>query len=133
MIWVGAGLVLALTVWRWDALLISTLSPDLARASGIDPRREEFGLTLALAVVVAVAIKVVGVLLIAALLVIPAAAARPLTRTPEAMALVAALLGGTAAIGGLWAAFMLDTPTGPSMVCVAAILFGLTTLIGAFR
>ena len=133
VIWGGAGLVLALMVWRWPALLTATLSPDLARASGIDPRREEFGLILALAIVVAVAIKVVGVLLIAALLVIPAAAARPLTRTPEAMALVAALLGGASAFGGLWAAFILDTPTGPSIVCVAALLFGVTTLLGAFR
>ena len=133
VIWGGAALVLALTTWRWSALLMATLSPDLARASGIDPRREEFGLTLALAIVVAVAIKVVGVLLIAALLVIPAAAARPLTRTPEAMALVAVLLGGCSALGGLWAAFILDTPTGPSIVCVAALLFVLTTITGALR
>jgi len=133
VIWGGAASVLALTIWRWPTLLTATLSPDLARASGINPRREEFGLTLALAMVVAVAIKVVGVLLIAALLVIPAAAARPLTRTPEAMALVAALLGGASALGGLWAAFILDTPTGPSIVCVAAVLFVMTTLIGAAR
>jgi zinc transport system permease protein len=133
LIWTGAALVLALMIWRWPALLTATLSPDLARASGIDPRREEFGLTLALALVVAVAIKVVGVLLIAALLVIPAAAARPLSRTPEAMALMAALIGGASALGGLWAAFILDTPTGPSIVCVAAILFVLTTAVGAFR
>lgn len=132
VIWGGVALVLALTLWRWSALLMTTLSPDLARASGINPRREEFGLTLALAIVVAVAIKVVGVLLIAALLVIPAAAARPLTRTPEAMALVAALLGAASALGGLWAAFILDTPTGPSIVCTAAVLFALTTLAGAF-
>ena len=83
--------------------------------------------------VVAVAIKVVGVLLIAALLMIPAAAARPLVRTPEAMALVAALVGAASALGGLWAAFILDTPTGPSIVCTAAVLFIATTLIGAFR
>ena len=87
-IWGGVILVLGLTFWRWSPLLMATLNPDLARASGIDPRREELGLTLALALVVAVAIKVVGVLLITALLVIPAAAARPLVRTPEAMAVV---------------------------------------------
>jgi len=133
VIWGGAALVLGLMVWRWNALLLSTLGPDLARASGINPRREEFVLTMALAVVVAVAIKVVGVLLIAALLVIPAAAARPLARTPEAMALFAAVLGGASAIGGLWAAFMLDTPTGPSIVCVAAVLFVATSVIGALR
>lgn len=133
MIWGGAALVLGLTAWRWSPLLMATLNPDLARASGIDPRREELGLTLALAVVVAVAIKVVGVLLIAALLVIPSAAARPLARTPEAMALGAAVLGAVSALGGLWAALQLDTPTGPSIVCVAAALFAATTVIGAMR
>ncbi len=133
VIWLGTLSVLGLTWWRWSALLTATLNPDLARASGIDPRREELGLTLALAIVVAVAIKVVGVLLIAALLVVPAAAARPLTRTPESMAIWAALLGSMSALGGLWAAFVLDTPTGPSIVCTAAALFLLTTLFGLLR
>ena len=84
VIWGGAALVLGLLAWRWQALLTATLSPDLAHAAGIDPRREQLVLTLALAVVVAVAIKVVGVLLIAAMLIIPAAAARPLAPRPSA-------------------------------------------------
>lgn len=133
VIWGGATVVLALTIWRWNPLLLSTISPDLAHASGLDPKREGFALTLALALVVAVAIKVVGVLLIAALLVIPAAAARPLARSPEAMAVFAALLGATSALGGLWAAFLFDTPAGPSIVSVAAVLFAITTAIGALR
>ena len=133
VIWGGAAVVLALTLWRWSPLLTATLNPDLARASGIDPRREQFGLTLALALVVAVAIKVVGILLITALLVIPAAAARPLVRTPEAMALVAASIGAISALGGLWAAYHFDTPTGPSIVCVTAVIFAATTLTGALR
>ncbi|MDK3017536.1 metal ABC transporter permease [Pseudodonghicola flavimaris] len=133
VIWGGAALVLGLTLWRWPALLLSTLNPDLARASDIDPRREEMVLTLALAVVVAVAIKVVGVLLIASLLVIPPAAARPLSHTPEQMALTAAGLGACATLGGLWAAFSFDTPTGPSIVCTAALLFLLTTVLGQLR
>ncbi len=133
VIWGGAALVVALICWRWNALLLSTLSTDLARASGLNPHREALALTLALALVVAVAIKVVGVLLIAALLVIPAAAARPLARTPEAMAAFAALLGGTSALGGLWVAFLLDTPAGPSIVAVAALMFIATTVIGALR
>ncbi|GHH01864.1 metal ABC transporter permease [Pseudodonghicola xiamenensis] len=133
VIWGGAALVLGLTIWRWSGLLLSTLNPDLARASGIDPRREELVLTLALAVVVAVAIKVVGVLLIASLLVIPPAAARPLARTPEAMALGAVGVGALSALGGLWAAYQFDTPTGPSIVCIAALLFLVLTLAGALR
>ena len=133
VIWGGAAVIGGLMIWRWSPLLTATLNPDLARASGINPDREALGLTLALAMAVAVAIKVVGVLLIAALLVIPAAAARPLVRTPEAMAVGAAIIGASAALGGLWVAYVLDTPTGPSIVCVAALLFALATMLGALR
>ena len=126
VIWTGAGLVLALLAWRWQALLTSTLSADLATASGISPRREQLILTLALALPVAVAIKVVGALLIAAMLVIPAATARPFARTPEAMAAYAIAIGGLAALGGLAGAFAVDTPAGPSMVTMAAALFVLS-------
>jgi len=130
VIWSGAVLVLALTTWRWSALLTSTLNPDLAYASGIDPKREQLVLTLGLAIVVAVAIKVIGALLIVALLIIPAASARPIARTPEAMAVFAALIGAISALLGLRASFLWDTPSGPTIVCVAAVLF-LSTNIGA--
>ena len=123
IIWAGAVLVSALMAWRWQALLTATLNPDLARASGVDPEREQLVLTLALALVVAVAIKVVGVLLIAALLIVPAATARPFARTPEIMALIAAGIGAVSALGGLGASYVWDTPTGPTIVCLAAGLF----------
>jgi zinc transport system permease protein len=131
LIWGGAAVVIGLMLWRWNRMLAATLNADLAQSSGISPRIEQLVLTLALAVTVAVAIKAVGALLIGALLVIPPAAARPLSGTPETMALITAGIGVTAALGGLWAAFLFDTPTGPTMVCVAAALFVLTT--GAAR
>ena len=115
---------------RWSALLTSTLSEELAYAGGLDPKREQLILTLSLAITVAVAIKVVGILLIAALLIIPAAAARGLSRTPEAMALIAAAIGVVSAVGGLQGAYYFDTPAGPSIVCVAAILFALLNVFG---
>ncbi|UWR24991.1 metal ABC transporter permease [Sulfitobacter sp. S223] len=129
VIWTGAGLVLALLVWRWQALLTSTLSADLATASGISARREQLILTLALALTVAVAIKVVGALLIAAMLVIPAATARPFARTPEAMAAYALAAGSLAALGGLFGAFTFDTPAGPSIVTMAAALFAISAAL----
>jgi zinc transport system permease protein len=98
-IWGGAGLVLALLAWRWQALLT------------------------ALAVVVAVALKVVGALLIAAMLIIPAAAARGITRTPEAMAVVASLIGIGAVLAGLWGSLTWDTPAGPSIIVAATAVF----------
>lgn len=129
VIWGGAVIVSGVIAWRWQALLTATLSPDLARASGIDPVREQRILTLALAITVAVAIKVVGVLLIGAMLIIPAAAARPFSRTPEAMALIAVLIAAVSALGGLEGALLFDTPAGPSMVCGAAIAFALSVVV----
>ena len=128
VIWGGAVLVVMLIGWRWSALLTSTLNADLAHASGINPKREQLVLTLALAITVAVAIKVVGVLLIAALLIIPAAAARPLSRTPEGMAIIAGIIGMLSTITGLRAAYVFDTPAGPSIVCVAALTFLATSV-----
>ena len=133
IIWCGVALVLGLMWWRWSPLLTATLSSDLAYAAGIDPRREQLFLTVSLAMVVAVAIKVVGALLIVALLIIPAATARMYARTPEQMALIAAIIGAVSAVGGLQLAYSLDTPTGPTIVCLAAILFALTHVGGLIR
>ena len=130
LIWGGGALVLALLVWRWQALLTSTLNEDLAHASGLNPDRERLVLTLALAVVVAVAIKVVGALLIAAMLIVPAAAARGLSRTPETMAALATVIGGASALGGLQLSLWQDTPAGPSIIVVAAVAFALSSAFG---
>jgi zinc transport system permease protein len=128
VIWLGGGAVAGVLWWRWQALLTSTLSPDLAFAAGISPRREQLVLTLLLAAVVAVSLKVVGALLITALLIIPAAAARGLARTPEAMAGLSMALGAMSALGGLQMAIWLDTPVGPSIVCVAVTIFAVIML-----
>jgi zinc transport system permease protein len=89
-------------------------------------------LTLSLAVVVAVAIKVVGVLLIAAMLIIPAATARPFSRTPETMAIIAAIIGCGASLAGLQASYLMNTPTGPTIVCTVAVLFGVSSIFRHF-
>ncbi len=128
VIWGGAAVVVGVLAWRWSRMLTATVSPDLAYAAGIDPRREQLVLTLLLAGVVAVSIKVVGALLITALLIIPAAAARNLSRTPEAMAVIAILCGIIAALGGVGLSFSLNTQAGPSIVCTAAALFVLSLL-----
>lgn len=124
----GALLVLALITWRWQALLTATLSEDLAHAAGLRPARERMVLTVALALVVAVSIKVVGALLIAAMLIIPAATARNFARTPEAMAALAVGIGALSAMGGLRLSLTHDTPAGPSIVAVAAGLFAASVM-----
>lgn len=128
VIWGGAAIVVALIGWRWQALLTSTLSPDLATASGLRPRNEQLVLMLSLALVVAVAIKVVGALLITAMLIIPAAAARSLAQTPERMALTAAGIAVISTIVGLQASVRFDTPAGPSIICVAALIFTISQI-----
>lgn len=133
VIWGGAAVVVSIVVWRWSAMLTATLNSDLAYAAGIDPRREDLVLTLALAIVVAVSLQVIGALLITAMLIMPAAAARVFARTPERMAVIAAGIGCVAALGGLYGAYTFDTPAGPSIVVVAALVFAGAALFGMAR
>ncbi len=127
-VWLGAAAVLALLVWRWDGLVTATVNEELAQASGVNPGREGLVLTLALAATVALSIKIVGALLIAAMLIIPPAAARAFSATPERMAVLAALIGAVAVIAGLNASLWFDTPAGPSVVTAAFGLFLLSLL-----
>ncbi len=133
LIWGGAALVAALLAWRWQALLTATLNEDLAHAGGLNPARERLILVLCLALTVAVAIKVVGALLISALLIIPAAAARTLARGPEQMAALAVLIGAAATLAGLHLSLWQDTPAGPSIIVAAALIFAAAALAGRLR
>lgn len=132
-IWLGVLVVCGLLYWRWTGLITATLNEELAVSSGINPALERRILVIALAVVVAVAIKVVGALLIVAMLIIPAAAARGLSRTPEAMAIASVVVGGLAVGAGLWASFRFDTPAGPSIIAAASVLFAITNLLAVRR
>lgn len=129
-IWFGSGAVLVVLVWRWSGMLTATLNEELAASAGVDPHRERMVLTLALAVVVALALKVVGALLIAAMLIIPAAAARGFAKTPEAMAVLAVGFGMLATVVGVGASFAFDTPAGPSIVVAAAVTYVVSLVIG---
>jgi zinc transport system permease protein len=85
-----------------------------------------------IAVVIALAMKIVGILLITSLLIIPAATARRLARTPEQMAVIAALIAAVAVGLGLFGSLTFDTPSGPSIVVAATVLFclGLLPVLG---
>lgn len=123
VIWGGGIFVLAAIVWLWRPLLASTVNPELAEAEGLRPERAKLFFMLLMAVVIAIAMKIVGILLITALLIIPAATARRFAATPETMAIFASLLGAVAVIGGLFGSLRYDTPSGPSIVVAALILF----------
>ena len=133
VIWGGAALVVALLAWRWRNLLLTTLNEDLAAAAGVDAGRERLILTLALALLVAVALKVVGVLLVTAMLVVPAAAARAFSRTPGEMAAGAVAIGALSAVAGLAASWRFDTPAGPSIVVAAVALMALANALSGLR
>ena len=110
-------------IWKWSALLISTLNADLAAAAGINAQREQLLLNIALAIIVAMAIKIVGILLIAAMLIIPAATVRLFARTPEQMAAFAAGAGVISVIGGMNASYQLDLPAVlPLFACLLGYL-----------
>lgn len=122
-IWIVSLAVLALMFWLWRPLLSMTVHQDLAQVEGVAVTLVKTLLMLALALVIAIAMKVVGVLLITALLVIPAATARRLSKTPEAMAITGSLLGCLAVVCGLAGAWLADTPVGPSIVLCAGLMF----------
>jgi zinc transport system permease protein len=130
LIWIygGGGLALLL-LWRlWQPLLAVTVSEELAQAEGLSAARYQLVLMLLIAAIIALAMKIVGILLITSLLIIPAAAARHFSRTPEQMALQAAGLGVLAVTLGLGASVELDTPSGPTIVAAAVLLFFLSLL-----
>ena len=129
MIWGGAILLLMLLRLIWRPLLAVTAHEELARVEGVPVERTRLVFMLLIALVVALGMKLVGALLITALLIIPAAAARPLSRTPEQMAVYAAGAGLLAVLGGLAGSWQWDTPAGPSVVVAAAALFVLSTTL----
>lgn len=128
----GTAIVLILyAIWR--PLLAATVSTELAQAEGLSPQRARVIFMLLMACMIAIAMKIVGILLITALLIIPAATARRFASTPEQMAVLASLAGVLSIINGITGSLALDTPSGPSIVVAALCLFLLTLLPLPFR
>ena len=124
----GGAIVLAGIAWLWRPLLAATVNAELAEAEGLHPERSRFVFMLLMALVIAIAMKIVGILLITSLMIIPAATARRFAVTPEGMAVMASVAGATAVVAGLFGSLELDTPSGPSIVVAALVLFVLTFL-----
>ncbi|MEF3193198.1 MAG: metal ABC transporter permease, partial [Halothiobacillaceae bacterium] len=125
LVWIGLADVcgLALLAWLWRGLLSLTVHEELAAVEGRRVKLLRLGFMLVLVMFVALAMKLVGILLTVSMLIIPAAAARRLARTPLQMAVGASFIGALSVILGLTASLYYDTPAGPSMVVVAAALF----------
>lgn len=133
LIYGGGAAILLLLAWMWRPLLAGTVNPDIAEAEGLRPEVSRMAFMLLLAAVIAIAMKIVGVLLITSLLIIPAATARRLSATPEQMAVIASLLGALAVVGGLFGSRSYDTPSGPSIVVAALVLFVVSMVVPVWR
>ncbi len=122
-------LVLAILTYLWRPLLSLTVHEELARVEGVNVALVTTVYTLLIALTIAVAMKVVGALLITSMLIIPAAAVRHLAQSPFHMAILSAFAGMLAVVAGLAISFQWDTPTGPSIVVSASLLFLLSMFI----
>ncbi|MGJ3259132.1 MAG: metal ABC transporter permease [Rhodospirillales bacterium] len=133
VIYGGGAVVLGILAAIWRPLLAGTVSAELAAAEGMHPERARIAFMLLMAAVIAIAMKVVGILLITSLLIIPAAAARRFASGPEMMAGLAALAGVISVAAGLSGSLAFDTPSGPSIVCAAALMFLLSLVPARLR
>jgi zinc transport system permease protein len=133
LVWIFAGglAVLGVMVWLWRPLVRLSVHEDLATAEGVDPRGPRAAFDLILAVTIAVAMKIVGILLVMAFLIVPAVAARPLASTPERMAAIAALVAALSVVAGLTLSLYTDAPGGPSIVLAMTAAALISLLIAA--
>ncbi len=127
-IWIGGGMILAVLFYIWKPLFASTVNYELAEAEGMNPERVNAIFTILLAALIAISIKMIGVLLITGLLIIPTAMARNLSNNPKQMVVLSIIGGLLSVFIGLYASFEINTASGPSIVVVALVLFILSLL-----
>ena len=130
--YLGVLIAVFLICYNWSSLLLVTIDEDLAKAEGVNTLNINLLFTFILTIVVAISIQIIGLLLITAMLIIPAAASRRLTNSPETMALVATFIGILSVILGIMLSVEIDAPSGPSIVLVSAILFFLSPILSIF-
>ncbi|MCF6321382.1 MAG: metal ABC transporter permease [Rhizobiaceae bacterium] len=125
-VWVSFGvaiIILLILSFQWRALIAHTLSPDIAGAERIGSKMSEMLFMIMCSGLVAIAMKITGILLISALLILPAAIARIFSRSPEQMALLATLFGIASIGGGLFASLNYDLPSGPAIIVTSSLYF----------
>ena len=128
VIWIGGALILVVLSYIWKPLFASTVNYELAEAEGMKPERVNAIFTILLAALIAISIKMIGVLLITGLLIIPTAMARNLSDNPRQMVILSIIGGLLSVLIGLYASFEINTSSGPSIVVVALILFILSLM-----
>jgi len=130
----AVSLLLASVMWfHWKGYVMLVLDPAMAKLHGVPTVLLERLLMVMLAAMVALAIHVVGVLMITAMLIIPAASARYLAQSPAQMAVLASVIGAISVALGLAAAFHFDAPPAPAMVSASVALFAAIALVQRLR
>ncbi|MFT5505113.1 MAG: zinc transport system permease protein [Gammaproteobacteria bacterium] len=133
LILITAGILAFLLFKHWRSFVAVSVSREIAQAEGIEVRKVQFLMVLMIALLVVVMMKVMGVLLIAAMLVIPTTGARLFSHSPEQMVLLSAVFGLLSLIGGIGSSFQFDWQTGPAIVISATALLLVSLLVVRFR
>ena len=127
-VWIGGGVVLTTLILIWRPLFAGTVNLELAKAEGLNPDLATTIFTLLIASVIAISIKIVGILLITGLLIIPAAASRNLSSTPIQMAIISSIIGVCSVVIGLQTSMIWNTSTGPTILVITLGVFIITLL-----
>ena len=123
LIWIGGSLILILLRLIWKPLFASTVNYELAEAEGMKPDKYNAIFTVLLAAIIAISIKIVGLLLITGMLIMPAAMARNLSNNPRQMVILSVIGGLLSVIIGLFSSLEFNTASGTSIITAALILF----------
>jgi zinc transport system permease protein len=123
IIWIGGALILLILRLIWKGLFASTVNYELAEAEGLNPDRAKAIFTVLMAAIIAISIKMVGLLLITGMLIIPAAMARNISDSPQKMIIYSIIGGLLSVIIGLFSSLEFNTPSGPSIIAAALFLF----------
>ena len=127
-VWIGGSIVLIVLVLIWRPLFAGTVNLELAKAEGLNPDLANAIFTLLIASVIAISIKIVGILLITGLLIIPASASRNLSSTPIQMAIISSIIGLASVVLGIQTSMIWNTPTGPTILTITLGVFIISLL-----
>ncbi len=129
VIWVGGLAIILILKLIWKPLFASTVNYDLAAAEGMNPEKADIIFTILMAAIIAISIKMVGLLLITGMLIVPAAMARNLSNGPLQMVFFSIIGGLLSVLIGLFTSLKINSPSGPSIISVALILFILSLIM----
>ena len=128
IIWLGGAMILLILKIIWKPLFASTVNNELAEAEGMNPERANAIFTILLAAIIAISIKIVGLLLITGMLIMPAAMSRNISNNPQQMVKLSVVGGLLSVLIGLFSSLQFNSPSGPSIITAALVLFILTLI-----